>query len=458
MSQKASRHQSCLVLSAGTESTRLWPFDAGRDVVKPQPPVVLAAAVTIPAKLAGRDWDQLVRPRLDVAWYAAEGVFLQILELPTADPVEAASMVELQLEKLSPLPVNQVVWSVELLGTHGAATTVLVVLAARNQVEARLAVMEEQGFVADRLEVALVRALVRTVQGDGLWLVSDPQLSPGVVAAAWHVAGRWQRVELLQIPADPAAGPDWLVKALTQVAWAAELDGWLEAIPTVRLIAPEASVAAWRPGLEAWSGQPVVVGALPGVEVIAAQTATDQLAGRAGSLVPVELIARNRQRFVDRLWLRGLGTLAVLYLVGVLGYMAMLTFREQRLEEEQVNLKGLALQYTNALALKAQVEVLEEQVNLRFAALDSWKAVADNLPEAMNLTTMNFVRGKTLRVDGTAEDSARAEVLKFNSELAKVKARDVFLFSKVKAPRIDTRPGGKVSWSFEADLNLTEAR
>ena len=265
-------------------------------------------------------------------------------------------------------------------------------------------------------------------------------------------------MDLLHLPESPDAGAEFLVKTLTQTAWAAELDGWLEEIPPVQLVAPDALGEAWSPGLGEWSGRPVQR-RLPGTPaVLAARTALEQLRGSAGSLVPAEHTVRNRQKFVDRLWIRGMGTIGVLYLVGVLGYMAVLTYRRQQVDDERVYAKGLALQYTNALALKAQVEVLEEQVNLRFAALDCWKAIADNLPASMTLGSMNFIRGRTLRVDGTAADTAREDVLKFNSDLQKVTVRDGPLFARVKSPRIDNRPGGTVSWSFEAELNQAEGQ
>ncbi len=458
MSNRPKRFKTCRVLATGAEGTTLWPFDAAGDTPKPQAPVVLQPGAPVPKGSGARDWQQLVRPRLDVAWFDASSVFLHLLELPTTDPAEMASMVELQLEKLSPLPVNQVAWSAEPLGPAGSTSTaVIVVLAPHSDVDRRLVELEEHGFVTDRLEVALVRELAEVAKGDGLWLLTDPDLAPNVAIAAWNLGDRWRRVDLLHLPADPVAAADFLGKTLTQTAWAAELDGWLDHTPRVRIVSPAALALAWVPTLEEWSGQPVETLPCLRREAVAARTAACQLRGTAGSLVPVDRVARNRQKYVDRLWLSGLGTIGILYLVVVLGYMARLTYLESQRDDEKVNLKGLALQYTNALALKAQVAVLQEQVNLRFAALDSWKAVVDRLPETMTLSTLNFIRGRTLRIDGTAAEQARGDVLRFNSDLGKVMVRDTPLFSKVRAPRIDTRPGGNVGWSFEMELNVGEA-
>ena len=67
----------------------------------------------LPERLVTKDWQHLVQPRLNVAWLPPDEVFLRVVQLPKADPAETLSMVELQLEKISPLPVAQIVWCFE---------------------------------------------------------------------------------------------------------------------------------------------------------------------------------------------------------------------------------------------------------------------------------------------------------------------------------------------------------
>ena len=81
-------------------------------------------------------------------------------------------MVELQLEKLSPLPVNQVVWSFELVPqSAGELQTVVVIIAERSLVEDFLGKLESAGYLADRLELPFVHQLLTTsIDGDGVWI------------------------------------------------------------------------------------------------------------------------------------------------------------------------------------------------------------------------------------------------------------------------------------------------
>lgn len=457
MSKRGSRENLCHLLldSGGTE--RLMPFERAKDGVKAGAEVAVAAGVALPKKLVARDWQLLVQPRIDLAWLAGGGVCLRLAEFPTTDRGELASMVELQLEKLSPLPPAQVVAGFEVLEElPGGVAQVLVVIAARGEVEARIEALRGRGLVVDRLDVALAREVIAQVVEEGLWIVQDPEGAPGLVAAAWRIGGRWRRVDVLRLPEGALAGAT-LVDALNRMAWAAELEGWLEALPVVRLVAEAGLAEVLEPALAEWTGRAVDRRLPRGVAATAADSAREALAGRGATLVPGEMKERNRQAFIDRLWIRGLGTLGVVYLIGTLGYLAWLNHKKEELSDDRVALKLLAQHYTNALRLKDQVMILEEQVNLRFAALDCWKAAAEKLPASMTLTSMNFVRGKTLRLDGLVDPSSREDVTRYNSELAAVEVRDQRLFSSVKPAQVTVR-GSSAVWNFELELNRLEVK
>ena len=92
-----------------------------------------------PPAVVGKDWHTLFRDKLNIAWLPADKVFFRAVQLPSSDPAEVASMVELQLEKLSPLPVTHIVWSIYLLPRLSdkpeALQMVIVIIAARSAVE-----------------------------------------------------------------------------------------------------------------------------------------------------------------------------------------------------------------------------------------------------------------------------------------------------------------------------------
>ncbi len=131
----------------------------------------------LPASLVAKNWSSLWHPKLNVAWLPSESVFLRVAELPAASADETFSMVELQLEKLSPIPVTQILWTMHVLGTHQSAAkadgtvesmqSVIVVIAARAAVEEFMGRLERDGFLADRLEVPMLDQLEAVAAAGG---------------------------------------------------------------------------------------------------------------------------------------------------------------------------------------------------------------------------------------------------------------------------------------------------
>src|SRR5437667_4787511 len=160
-----ARWHSCNILQAAGDTRNLWQFSAGGKIAL-QREVANLPTEPLPAKIIAKDWQTLFQPKLNVAWLPADKVFLRVVQIPKSDLAETQSMLELQLEKLSPLPVAQIVWGFELLNptaTDAMATleagemqTVIVIIVARAYVEEFLGQLESQDYLADRLELPLL--------------------------------------------------------------------------------------------------------------------------------------------------------------------------------------------------------------------------------------------------------------------------------------------------------------
>src|ERR1022692_2295423 len=149
-----ARWHSCNVLQVGEDSRHLWQFDAQSFVLSREE--VVRTGEPLPAMMVGKSWSSLWRNKLNVAWLPPENVFIRVAHFPPASPEETRTMVELQLEKLSPIPVTQAVWSMHLLPqAAGGLQTVVLIVAERSAVEKFLGKLESQGFLADRLELPM---------------------------------------------------------------------------------------------------------------------------------------------------------------------------------------------------------------------------------------------------------------------------------------------------------------
>src|ERR1043166_7832796 len=111
-----ARWYSANVLQATGEAKRLWQF-----IIRGNNPALAREesklpTESLPTKLVAKDWQTLYQPRLNVAWVPADKAFLRGLELPAPGPFQGTGlMVEPSVEKPSPLPVAQIVWTFELV-------------------------------------------------------------------------------------------------------------------------------------------------------------------------------------------------------------------------------------------------------------------------------------------------------------------------------------------------------
>src|SRR6185503_3399262 len=163
-----ARWNSCNIFRLEHGTRHLWQFSNKFALQKEEAKL---ATEPLSSKPFAKDWQTLLQPRLNVAWLPSDKVFLRALQLPKADFVETQSMVDLQLEKISPLPVAQVVWSFEVLPhSVGDLQTVVVIVVARQVVEEFLGQLEAQEYMADQLELPLVDVVQATkVTADGVW-------------------------------------------------------------------------------------------------------------------------------------------------------------------------------------------------------------------------------------------------------------------------------------------------
>jgi hypothetical protein len=397
------RWSSCNILHVGTDAYRLWQFDAKGDGFALTREHGGAPGEPLPFNLVAKSWRSLWQPKLNVAWLPPENVFLRVIELPKINFEETLAMVELQLEKLSPIPVAQVVWMIHVLPqTTGNLQIVIVVIAARNAVEEFLGKLEGQDYLADRLEAPMLDELEATpVTEDGTWIYPATLTGQNVALVAWWCGGALRNLSFIVLPPTGDRAKS-LKDQLAQLTWAGELEGWLTAPPNWHLVADGGVATEWESVLLASLGEPVqVTQPLPFAELAARTARRSTQTDVRATLLPAEFSARYHQQFVDRLWLRGLVATGILYAVCVVIYFCATTvlgYRTHQVEQQVAALNG---SYTNALQLKARYDVLKERQDLKYAALDCWKIVAEQLPAGISLQRMSFADGQKLSLNGT---------------------------------------------------------
>jgi hypothetical protein len=481
-----ARWQSANVLQTTPGGRQLWRFNANGNAFVFAEEQKLAVSEAIPADLVAKDWRSLLRNKLNVAWLPADKVFLRAVQLPSSDLNEIRSMVELQIEKLSPLPVAQIVWSIQVLpnatvpppaptATEGgeAATavplqTVIVIIAARAYVEEFLGELENQGFLTDRLEVPGLEQLVATKPtGNGVWVFANGAGEPLLIA--WWYGGILHNLAMVALPETPDRG-ELLKTQIEQMAWAGELEGWLTEPPRIHLVATTEQAHAWEPLLRHTAESEI---ASPGgnvvapIEVIPALKPADAAAkvaqsaaqdGSTTNLLPDEYARRYRQQFIDGLWMRALFGALMLYGVAVIVYFAVVFVLNMQATKVTAQVKELGGAYTNALRDEAQLQILKDRQELKYAGLDCWKAVADSLGEStsIQIEDLYFQRGK-LELRGSVPADQQLQVTDLNEKLRGYKIGGQNLFTEVSPPAFTIR-GDRADWRFSCMTKGAEKR
>ena len=467
-----ARWHTCNILQAGATTRRVWQFDARKTALTLNREQAAAAGQPLPENLIAKSWTTLWQPKLNVAWLAAEHVFLRVVHLPQADLAETRAMVEFQLEKLSPIPVTQMVWSLHVLPmpveTKTAAPigeekkkealqTIIVVMVERNHVEEFLGKLEKDGFLADRLEVPLIDQLQNTAaaaEADArVYLDSETRSA----LVAWWFGGSLQSLGFLHLPADKTAA-ELLREQLVQMTWAGELEGWLTTAPQWHLVVTGGNEAEWQALFNTALETTVKLAPPPPIGQLAAATATRATRSEdSANILPAEYSARYRQQLVDRLWMRGLLTVLVIYGVGVMIYFVALQFLLYQTRGVESQKADLGTGYTNAIQLKARYQILKDRQDLKYAALNCWQTTSQLLPEGATLNGLDFRDGKKLMLTGTAGSDQAIELTRFSDAMRKAEVGGRLLFNRVDSPIYNQNPGSStVSWSFACEINHAE--
>jgi hypothetical protein len=128
----------------------------------------------------------------------------------------------------------------------------------------------------------------------------------------------------------------------------------------------------------------------------------------------------------------------------------VLDYRTEKVEQQAA---ALSDSYTNALQLKARFEVLKERQELKYAALDCWKIVAEQLPQNITLQRFSFQNGQMLSLSGTAPPDQINTLFDFNSSMQKAALNSQPMFDPQDGEPVNPRNNGSVvTWNFSLKL------
>jgi len=445
----------------------------------------------------GKDFTQFVKPKTNISWLPISDTFLKVVKLPGETPEEMKMMVELQLEKLSPLPVQQLVWDIyvmpnpEILPSLGGSSTsedegaisetensesvptmklftVVVAMANRETVTQHLELLEQSGFDADRLEIPILhQILFNKPQEQAVHIYPFHEESQPIVLTVWWFQNKLQNIDIIYLP-DNENWKNTFATQTTQTVWGAQLAGW---IPEEIHWTLYTQVDSVKTPVQEWFD---LLTDLLGTGTATHQLTPDALADLNAdlnnqkqdciNLLTEEKVALYRQHHINQLWFQGLVATLALYVAFCIVYFAGATIADFKRSSAESKRNMLDADYKMALKLKQQLDILQVQNSLKFAALDCYRLTAEKMPEELKLTRMNFNNGNELSFVGEAPVAQAALVTSFNEELSRALSYNddsQLFFSEVAAPTSNAKTGANantLNWRFSCKLNLPEIK
>jgi len=464
----------CNVVDCSSGRQQFWRFAKGKSAMKLVYVRETEADEPVQAKHLERDTSQMWRPHCqNDAWLPSEKVYFRVLQLPQCEPRELPAMVEMQLERISPIPMGMAVWTYEVVPVFRedrAQQTVVVMFAERAAVEECVGQLEKIGYRPDRLETPVLHQVMATPQGgvrpDGAWIYPRFTDAHVICTVAWWDEGVLHNIT--QICLTTGEHLNELTEHLTATTWAGEMEGWLTGATDWHLVVGNYIGEKWLPVLNEWAVQGVQVSEPPESNDLAAVSAARAARPlEQGNLMPADMREGYHRDDVDRV----LGNVfvwgLVFYLMCLAGYLfylkpAVMSKMADAKEENSANVK----KKKQLESLEEEQVLLEDQLELRTTALNVLKAISEHMPEGVQLNYLTFDEKSGQRnnivLRGEAKEEGRTKLQEYADRLARATVEDPdtnekrVLFDQVTPPNTDAAAGGYVNWNIVCILRREE--
>jgi type II secretory pathway component PulL len=406
---------------------------------------------------------QTLRQRLDlhenhiVTAIGCEDVLCQTLRLPTTDATELQQMLDLQIDNLTPLPIEEVVYSFESLEQVGAETRVLVAVARKSTVNDRVAALENVGWQPEIVGVDAL-AIYRELLQRGA-LAAEAGLHTLILVASTsvnllvHSAGKLVAVRSVMLSGVAVGEPatqELIREELHRTLVAAQVER-PGAAPGQVVLATAA--AALRDPVEqlaaGWAGAQFLGNGLTPDPALSVCLETARAGRPQLNLLPAEWRERRRRAAVRRNLLRAGIALGAVYLLALVVFLTMMGAQKARLNSLQMEARNLEPKFKEARELQKTLLAMERQLDTKYSVLEVLREVSVLLPDGVKFNGFTFKKDDTIVLRAQAQSGVIAT--DFISRLEKSE-----LFAKVTPGQMRGDPATGLT-RFDVTCSLKSA-
>lgn len=385
-----------------------------------------------------------------------EDVVCRTITLPGTDHAELEQMLALQIDNLTPLPLDEVVYSFEPLDIVNGQTVLLVAIARKDAVNARVEALETAGLPPQIVTVdalAIFRALMKRhllPQGDalntlivfgntGVNLVVHSRGIPVAVRSVMFTeellktaGGRgalrveWQRT-LVAVQAEQTKSP---VGNVTFVTWGESMRSTAQELAS-EWDAPAESITNGAAPTPAFS------------LCLEGETGRDHL-----NLLPDEWRDRRRAAQLRQRLVRGGIVVAAVYALMLAIFVGFLAARRAQTNRTSGEIQRYSGRYSGARQLHDSLVAMQKHLDTKYSVLEVLREVVSVMPVNVKLNYYVFKKDNTVTIRGQGPSGTDTD---FVSGLEKSA-----LFSKVTTGQSRKDPGTNLT-RFEIVCTLKSA-
>jgi type II secretory pathway component PulL len=379
---------------------------------------------------------------------SCEDVLCQILRLPATESGELKQMLDLQIDNITPLPLEDVVYSFEALDSAEGQTRVLVAIARKATINQRVEALETAGLQPEIVSVdalAMFRALSKRslLPGDGKLNVLVI-LGAGCANVIVYAQGLPMAVRSIVLGAEAELV---LREELQRTLVAAEAGQPQRARGGVTFLVQGEEMKAFAENVANGLSAPTAFltnGAVPSAGLSLCLQFTEGK-GAPLNLLPEEWrqkreIAALRQRLI-----RGAIAVGVVYAIALVVFLSLLAVKRAHLHRVDNEVRNEQPEFLKARGLQSELIAMGKQLDTKSSALEVLRDVSMRLPDNVKLNYFQYKKDQTVTLKAQAPSAAVA--LDFQSRLEKGD-----LFSKVTSGTSRTEAGGLTKFDLTCTL------
>jgi hypothetical protein len=375
-------------------------------------------------------------------------LLMRVLEFPAVGDDELADMVELQVDKFYPFPIDQMVVAHEVLSRDEQNCAVLVAAAKETAIDEAADVLKAQGLRIRRVDVALMGRW-KTIGDAGQLAKAGREtlviVSEGTVEVLTHESGTPIALSCLGRTPDltDAGMADDIAQEVAHLLMGLEVERGRHADGSAITLWSEEPLAVFGAALQQACDVAVGERSLGMLPPVAHGVALREMTGDALlDLTPslwrqTETSKRTRRQML----VAGLSVLGAwgLFVGGGLGWLAFEKGRLAQLEEDEVRWLEPA---NEVRRLRLQVNMIERYMDHTYSALECLREISAIQPQGVDLTSFTYRKGEGMDIDGEADSGPL--VNQFNEALNQSE-----LFNDVKPGTRTMTRKGRHRFSFD---------